>query len=338
MNFKIKFWGVRGSIPTCETPEQWEDHFAHILRSFFKEGYSRPEDIAPFLKALPPQYLGGFGVETSCVEVAGDEMSLLVDGGSGLRRYGQMITPKLKGGEEHHLLLTHFHWDHLLGIPFFPPIFKKNQTVHIYAVQEDLEKNIRLKFSKPFFPVPFESVGANVVFHYLKPRVKVKIGEFDVTPYQLDHPDPCWGFKIEKDNLGYAHCVDTEGTRVSREDMGPDLPLYQGVNLMYFDAQYTLPELVEKSNWGHSAAQIGLDIALREDINYVIFGHHDPGATIKNLFELRKQTKEYHDWRLQTAETNRMQPAQVYWRYGFDGMVTDLHRLARQKGFNPGST
>lgn len=333
MSFRLKFWGVRGSLPSCETPEQWEHHFAQLLRSFFKEGYSKAEDVSEFIQSRPPQFVGGFGTDTSAVEVSGDSTTLLIDGGSGLRRYGQSIQSQLKGGEEHHILLTHFHWDHLIGIPFFTPMFMTGQTVHFYAVQEDLEKNIRLKFSKPFFPVPFESLASKIIFHKLEPRKPSKIGEFKVTPYQLDHPDPCWGFRIEKEGLSYAHCVDTEGTRVSREEIGLDLPLYQKADLMYFDAQYTLPELVEKSNWGHSAAQIGLDIALREGIGHVIFGHHDPGATIRNLFELRKQTQDYHDWRLQTAQTNHIVPSVVKWKYGFDGLTLDLVKLAsRYKG------
>jgi len=327
MSFKVKFWGVRGSIPSGESPEQWEQHIRFLLNRFFKEGYSKKDDIDSFLDGLPQQMLGGFGVDTSCVEVQGDRCSLLIDGGSGLRRYGQEITPLLKGGEEHHILLTHFHWDHLLGIPFFAPIFRPDQTIHLYAVQDDLEQHIRMKFSKPFFPVSFEMLSSKIVFHKLKPREPHSIDEFLVTPYLLDHPDPCWGFRIEKDGLVYAHCVDTEGTRVSREEMGLDLPLYQNVDLMYFDAQYTLPELVEKANWGHSAAQIGIDIAMREGIRYVVFGHHDPGATIKNIFDIKKQTRDYHEWRIQTARTNRVSYNPVNWLFGYDGLTLDLHRL-----------
>lgn len=332
MSFKVKFWGVRGSIPSGETPEQWEQHFRLLLNRFFKEGYSKPDDVELFIQGLPRQWIGGFGVDTSCVEVRGTEHSILIDGGSGLRRYGEDITHDLKGGEEHHILLTHFHWDHLIGIPFFPPMFRADQKIHFYAVQEDLERNIRLKFSKPFFPVSFEMLSSKIEFHALKPRQVNRIGEFNVTPFLLDHPDPCWGFKVEKDNLGYAHCVDTEGTRISREDLGLDLPLYQNIDLMYFDAQYTLPELAEKANWGHSAAQIGLDIAMREGIRYIVFGHHDPGATIKDLFNLRKQTREYHEWRVKTAQTNRIHFNSVNWCYGYDGLVIDLHKLTRNSG------
>lgn len=324
MGFTVKFWGVRGSIPAGSSPDQQFKHVQGLFHNFFKEGYSKKEDIETFFNSLPFERVAGFGSDTSCVQVKSGDFSLLVDGGSGLRRYGQDILPQLKPGNEHHILLTHFHWDHLLGIPFFIPIFRPDQVIHFYAVQPDLEKNIRVKFSKPFFPVSFEMLGSKIIFHQMEPRVANSIGPFSVTPYQLDHPDPCWGFKIEKEGLTYSHCVDTEGTRVSREEMGVDLPLYQNVNLMYFDAQYTLPELVEKSNWGHSAAQIGLDIALREGIEMVVFGHHDPGASTKNLFDLHKQTKDYHDWRIQTAQTNRIDHPKVKWKYGYDGLEIHL--------------
>jgi phosphoribosyl 1,2-cyclic phosphodiesterase len=331
MSFKIKFWGVRGSVPSGETPQQWESHFRLLMESFFREGYSSFDDIEVFLREIDPRMVGGFGLETSCVQVQGSSMSLLVDGGSGLRRYGETLMPHLIEEQEHHILLTHFHWDHLIGIPFFAPIFKSHQRVHFYAVQENLESSIRMKFSKPFFPVPFDSLGARITFHKMLPRQPHSIGEFQVTPYELDHPDPCWGFKIEKDGLSYSHCVDTEGTRFSREELGPDLPLYQKTDLMYFDAQYTLPELVEKANWGHSAAQIGLDIALREGISHVVFGHHDPGASVKNLLELVKQVREYQKWKNQTLQSNRLDAKTLHWQYGYDGLEIDLATLKEKK-------
>jgi len=327
MKFMLKFWGVRGSIPACQSPDEWALHISQILKQFFKSGYSRAEDVSLFLNEINPQRLSGYGSDTSCVEVKSDQGSLIIDAGSGIRRYGQSIMSGLKPNQEHHILFTHFHWDHILGLPFYAPIFRRDQTIHLYAVQEDLENAVRIKFSRPYFPVPYEMLPSKIVYHILEPRKKINILDFQVTPYQLDHPDPCWGYRIEKNKLSYSHCVDTEGTRVSRQDLGEDLPLYQNSDLMYFDAQYTLPELVEKSNWGHSAAQIGLDIAIRENIRYVVFGHHDPGASTQNLIEQAKQTREYHEWRVKAAESNRLETHNVKWRYGYDGMEVDLAKL-----------
>lgn len=218
--------------------------------------------------------------------------------------------------------MTHFHWDHVIGLPFFTPHFIPGAEIHYYGVQPELEEMIRGVFRKPYFPVPFEALKAKIFFHVLEPRKPYQIEDMTITPFQLDHPDPCWGVRVEAGGKSYAHCVDTEGTRMSREDLGDDVGLYQNVDVMYFDAQYTLPELAEKANWGHSAAQVGLEIALRENIKRVIFAHHDPGATIQQILELKRQTKEYYESKIQIRGSNST--PKVLWDFAYEGLIVEL--------------
>ncbi len=107
--------------------------------------------------------------------------------------------------------------------------------------------------------------------------------------------------------------MDTEGTRVTREELAEDLPLYQNVDLMYFDAQYTLPELAEKANWGHSAAQVGLDIAFREGVKKFFLRHHDPGARVEHVLELKRQTREYYESRERRASPKSRKKKCLRW-------------------------
>lgn len=326
MSLKVKYWGVRGSLPSSPPPEQWVKTFENLMQQFFKSGYKDATEIKEYLATLPLPHVGGYGTATTCVEVNSQKQQIIIDAGSGLRNLGEemMKGPAGKGKAEIHIVFTHFHWDHMLGLPFFPPHFIKGNKIHYYAVQPELKEIIQLQFQKPMFPVAFENLGATLHFHQLEPRKPIKIGDITVTSYQLDHPDPCWGHRIECDGKVYAHCVDTEGTRNTREALGPDLPLYQGVDLMYFDAQYTLPELAEKANWGHSAAQIGLDIAFREKIKHVLFAHHDPGASPKQINELQDQTREYYDWKMKTSGANNVKLSEVTWRFAHEGLVVDL--------------
>lgn len=297
-SFAVKFWGVRGSLPSPTHPHQVEARLRHVVERFANDPKARA-DAAGFVASLPHEIRRGYGGNTACVEVHGVGESasqrLIFDAGSGLRGLGESLMQSGYASEprDTHLFFTHFHWDHLIGLPFFTPMFLKGQTVHLYAVQTDLEMCVRTIFKKPFFPVPFEALGAKIVFHKLEGRKKQQIEGFDVTPYQLDHPDPCWGYRVERGGKVYAHCVDTEATRVTREDLGLDAALYENADLMLFDAQYTMMEAVEKMNWGHSAAPIGLDIALRENIKRVLFAHHDPGATDEKLVDAERQTREY---------------------------------------------
>lgn len=333
MAFKLKYWGVRGSLPSSPSPEQWVKEFEKLLSGFFKAGYSRSEEIAQYLKGLSTPRVGGFGTATTCVEIRSPQSQIIIDGGSGIRHLSEKMVRGSAGKGEAtiHIFLTHFHWDHLIGLPFFAPHFISGNKIHYYAVQPELEEMVRGVFHKPYFPVPFEALGAKVEFHRLEPRKPARIGEFTITPYQLDHPDPCWGYRVEMGGKVYAHCVDTEGTRSTAEALGPDLPLYQNADLMYFDAQYTLPELAEKANWGHSAAQLGLDIAFRENIKYVIFAHHDPGATTAQILEIKAQTQDYYEWRLKMAQAQQQKLPKVLWRYAYEGLEVDLEEITQRK-------
>lgn len=322
----IKYWGVRGSLPSAPTPNEWLQHIDGVFRNYFAAGFRDPQGVTQFLNSQPLNQIAGYGAATTSVEVKSNKTQLIIDGGSGIRHLSDNImrgqTGRIKG--PYHIFMTHFHWDHVIGLPFFTPHFVPGIHIHYYAVQKDLEKLIRGVFQKPYFPVSFEQLQSKIFFHVLEPRKPLKIDDITVTPYQLDHPDDCWGFRIESGGKSYSHCVDSECTRVTKEELGPDLPLYHNSDLMYFDAQYTLPELAEKANWGHSAAQVGLDIAFRESIKKVIFAHHDPGASIAQVQELKRQTQEYYNWRSLQAKNNGEQLFEVKWDFAFEGLEINL--------------
>jgi phosphoribosyl 1,2-cyclic phosphodiesterase len=236
-----------------------------------------------------------------------------------------------RGQGEAHIFFTHFHWDHLAGLPFFAPLFKSGNRVHFYAVQPELERCVKQVFQKPFFPVSFEALKSEIHFHRLVPRKKIKHGSFDITPYELDHPDPCWGYRVETETTtgrrSYAHCVDNEATRISTADLGDDVNLYRGADLCFFDAQYTLQEFLEHMNWGHSAAPIGLEIALREGVKNIYFAHHDPAASDRKIADAERQTREFLASYKIKAEQNGKRLPEIEWHFARDGDRVELGEL-----------
>jgi phosphoribosyl 1,2-cyclic phosphodiesterase len=319
---KIKLWGVRGSLPCPEVPQALHKRISDLLTEFSKSGVS----VEKFMGTRSLPLVGGFGGNTTCVQVKAGNQNLIIDAGSGLKELGGSLLSGLagKGNAKIHMLFTHFHWDHLIGLPFFVPIFIPGNEIHIYAVQPELEMAIRQMFTRPFFPVDFSSLGAKIHFHSLVPRQKRDIDGFSVTPYGLDHPDPCWGYRIELGGRSFAHCVDTECERNSAKDLGLDLPLYSNADVMLFDAQYTLTEVVDKANWGHSVASFGIDLALAEKIKRVLFMHHDPYATHEKVAAAAHQTAQYYESRVKELSLSGQKTQPVDWSFAVEGMELEI--------------
>lgn len=322
MGLKVKLWGIRGSLPAPQTPDQIIERQISLLEQYKQSG-GMSNTPAEFIKSLPMHKTGGYGGHTSCLEVSSVKSRVIIDGGSGLRCFGDhfMRESTVLGRAKIDILMTHFHWDHLIGLPFFTPVFIPGNEIHFYAVQPDLEENIKRIFTKPNFPVKYTDLGAKLFFHKLEPRKPKLFGDITVTPYQLDHPDPCWGYRIENEGRVLSHCVDSECTRMSREQLGPDLPLYQNVDLMIFDAQYSFLEAAERINWGHSSGPIGIDLALRENIKRVLFIHHDPGSTDAKIARAEAETREYYESMLKSMTAKGLSPNIFEWTFAHESML-----------------
>lgn len=323
---RVKLWGTRGSLPTPQSPQKIETRIKELLEGFFQAGYEKVSEINQYLENLPYHQFGGYGGETLCVEVSTSEQHLIIDCGSGMRTLGYelMKGPCGHGMGELHILFSHFHWDHLSGLPFFLPLFIPGNKIHVYAVQPELPDVFRTLFQRPFFPVSLDRIDAEIKYHQLTPRQPTTFNDITITPYQLDHPDPCWGYKLASGGKTVSYCVDNEIQRVSRKELGEDLPLYQDVDLMIVDAQYTLLESTEKVNWGHGAAPDALEIAMREGAKKVLFVHHDPAASDAKIATAEAQARHFYEKQLKMKSDPNLQLHPVEWMFARDGTEVTL--------------
>jgi phosphoribosyl 1,2-cyclic phosphodiesterase len=315
---KVKFWGVRGSLPSSLEPSEWVQHFEALMGQFFDEGHQKKEDIAAFFKSKSKQQIGGFGTATTCVEVSSGTQFLIIDGGSGLRNLSDFILKKKSDevSKEYHILMTHYHFDHILGLPFFSPHFSKGQKINYYIVQKEGEEIIRSMFKKPLFPVGFEHLEAEVKFHLIKPYEKLAINGFDITAFTMDHPDPCYGFRIEKNQKVYSHAIDNEAIRTTRAQLGKDSGLFENANLMFFDAQYDESDMISKKGWGHGTCDRGFEIASNFDVQQILFAHHDPTFSIQDSWIQKKKAEHSFKKNYSHLKTK--------WDFAVEGQIVDL--------------
>lgn len=289
---KVKFWGVRGSLPSTIQPVHLKARLRETIHDFLKDGYNRIDQIDTYLNSKSLSDLGGFGSATTCVEVLDQTgRSLIVDGGSGIKFLSDELAKQPKAKKEHHILMTHFHFDHIIGLCFFYPHFLKGHKIHYYSVQPECEDIVRGLFSKPIFPIPFDQLKAEIIFHKIDPYKQHSIEGFNVAAYQMDHPDPCFGFRIEKDGRTYAHAVDNEADRLTREELGKDSGLFENADLLFIDAQYEESEMLAKKGWGHGTFDRTFELCEIFKIKKAFMAHHDPSSSDEAISHLERKAR-----------------------------------------------
>lgn len=289
------------------------------MTQFFEAGHTKASEINSFVSSKSAPEIGGYGSATTCVQVSDSGGNLMIDGGSGLKKYNDLLASQGFTQKEHHILISHFHFDHTMGIPYFIPHFLKGHKVHYYSPDVNCEKYVKALFQKPTFPVPFDQLSAEIIFHHMKPYEKYQIQNFTVQAFSTDHSDACYGFKITS-SIGktYSHAVDNEIIRKSIDDLKQDAGLYQNTNLLYIDAQYSESDMNEKKGWGHGTSQRAFEICRHFNIEQVLLGHHDPSADISSLQKLSDEAVKYFE------NNSDFKNRKLKWALAFDGITVEL--------------
>jgi phosphoribosyl 1,2-cyclic phosphodiesterase len=187
-------------------------------------------------------------------------------------------------------LITHTHWDHISGIPFFTPAFMPDNSITFYSPDSGLEDRLKRQQNPEYFPVP---LAPAYKFVYINEREQFQIGDVTVETYPLNHPGGCYSYRIEHDDKMIIYATDSEYQVLSADSLKPFTDFYHGADLLIFDAQYTMLENVEKENWGHSNVFTGIDMALGAGAKKIVFTHHEPAYDDEKLGEILHKAKEY---------------------------------------------
>ena len=233
-----------------------------------------------------------YGGNTSClvVEIDGDE-PLIVDLGTGLRTLGEVIHRQVRAQGtpmRATALLSHLHFDHILGIPFFGPLHDPGARLTVYGPAQPegtLKDALHRAVQPPVFPIHMEQFRGEVVTIDLGAE-DFSIGSAKVMARPIQHNGNTLGFRIEADGRSLAYMSDHQAPLDRRGVPEPVLELCQDVDLLIHDGQYTDDEFAVKSDWGHSTAAYAVHVAAESGARRLVLSHHDPAHTDRELDQI----------------------------------------------------
>jgi phosphoribosyl 1,2-cyclic phosphodiesterase len=219
----------------------------------------------------------------------------VLDMGSGLRALGNDLMKRGwgRGGRSARIFLSHYHWDHIQGFPFFKPAYIPGNRLDIHSRHAHLRSRLQRQQRAPFFPpASWECMRAELAFHQMGPDAQVLDG-VHVTSMELDHPSKSYAYRFEKDGKVFVYASDGAYQSLDDVALNPFVEFFREADLLVFDAQFSLTESFEKSSWGHSSAIIGLELASQARVKRMALFHHDPDADDAWLEHLLETAREY---------------------------------------------
>lgn len=301
----VKFWGVRGSIPTPLTSEQYHEKLFQALTSAVGVNLADPAEVQAYIAGLPPGLRGVVGGNTTCVEVNTGSETIIIDCGSGIRALGLSLMAREfgRGQGVAHIFLTHAHWDHLQGYPFFAPAYVPGNKLIFYAVNHDPQHYLEHQQTAPtFFPIPPNAMPAEKEFVQLREGETVRFGRTVVSNLSLYHPGRAYAFRFDDGESVFVFASDGEYKSLNEASLRRYITFFADADVLVFDSQYSLRDLfLSKDDWGHSSAIIGVDIAERARVKKLITFHHDPTHSDDQIYAIAAASREY-------AATNQIRP------------------------------
>jgi phosphoribosyl 1,2-cyclic phosphodiesterase len=247
----VRFWGTRGSLPVAPRADAI---LAKVARSLVAAGgrtFGDEAEAAQFARDnLDFATHGGFGGATSCVEIeGGDDAFIVCDLGSGAREFGVNALRRCAEGHPrlYHVFLSHMHWDHIMGLPYFRPAFDSGATIVIHSGHPDAEAALRRQQEEISFPVPFEAFRARFEFQVHKPWLPFQVAGLRVSLIEQDHAHGSYGYRFERDGKAVVYSTDSEHKVEIMEAEDLFSAFFANAELVICDTMYSLGETVSLS-------------------------------------------------------------------------------------------
>lgn len=295
----VRFWGTRGSLPVALRADTVTDKVARALVAAegirfadieSARGYA--EDMLGFATRAT------YGGASACLEIEGGDTSFKVcDMGSGLREFGLRAAGLTARGERpktYHIFMSHLHWDHIMGFPFFGPAFDPAATIVFHGCHAEMETALRRQQEEISFPVAFDWLAATISFDILEPGRSYEIGGLKVTAIKQRHSNDSYGYRFEEPGGTFVYSTDSEHKADDMEGEAAFEAFFHKADLVVFDTMYSLADSVTmKADWGHSSNIVAVDMCLAAGARRLALFHHEPTYSDDDLDALLAETVRY---------------------------------------------
>lgn len=290
----VRFWGTRGSIPVGLTSADIRRKIEAALTQAMGKGLDSPDKVRRFIDdELDFSTARTYGGQSPCVQVeTGSDEYLVCDMGSGARAFGgHVMATKKPGAATVNVLMSHVHWDHIMGFPFFTPAYAPGTRIRIFGCHDVIEKAFRLQQSAPCFPVDFSRLAASIEFVRLEAGKPVDIAGVRVTPKLQLHTGDSYGYRLERDGKAIVYSTDSEHKLEDPAETEAFVAFFRDADLVIFDAMYSLLDAVSvKEDWGHSSNMVGVELAQMANVKHLCMFHHEPAFNDERIQSVLKET------------------------------------------------
>ncbi len=303
---RLKFHGARGSYPTPVAPERIEEICRSVCEQSIENKVRSWAELKTLLQKKPRSLWQIYGGNTTCVELKCDEspMPIFLDAGTGLTAAAADANSGLNNADfkqkrgKAAIFMTHTHWDHIMGFPNIPQLYKNGNEITIYGVHKDLSQRLSVLFKSEYFPVPFNEVIQNIKFQQIELGSTVHLGQLKIEHFAQTHPGGSFAYKIQSATKRLVFATDTELKNIDAPHVRAGDNFYSNADVMVLDAHFSPEDAPAHQGWGHASIFSAVDFAVREKVRRLYLFHQNPvysDAQIDQQFEraLDYKNKKY---------------------------------------------
>ncbi len=295
---RIRFWGTRGSLPVALNAAEVRRKVVAALRGASGRSFACEAELDAYVDSLGMAGAGTFGGNSSCVEIeTGGPDHVLCDLGSGVRAFGQAVMAKHGATPQtYHIFMSHLHWDHIMGLPFFTPAYIPGNRIRIYGGHATLEAALRRQQEEPSFPVPFSIFRADIEFVHLEPGRRHDVAGMAVTLKLQRHAGDSYGYRFESRGRSVIYSTDSEHPLADAAETDGFVEFFRDADVVIFDAMYSLADAISvKADWGHSSNVVGVDLCQRAGARHLCLFHHEPAFSDETIAGVLADTRRYEE-------------------------------------------